>query len=123
MTDRNSTTVDIENAIRDAELVAAKEHLHGKGFIKLPEVDVIHRETVALEQLGHSEDGADAHLVGLATRNRGTSIDAERFQTALRRNAGFHDDRRRCTVGKLACVACRDEAVLSYWIQAGEALE
>ena|SRR5210317_1366254 len=113
MTDRNGTTVYVENVVRDAELVAAVEHLNGKSLVKLPEIDVIHRETVALEQLGHSENGTDAHLVGFASRNCGTSIDAERFQAALGGNAGFHDDRRRCTVRQLACVTSCNEPVFS----------
>src|SRR5882757_8065178 len=78
MADRDRAAVDVELVVGNAELVAAVEHLHGEGLVQLPQVDVVHLETEALEQLGDGVDRADAHLVGLATRHYQPLVDAER---------------------------------------------
>jgi hypothetical protein len=51
-------------------VVLAIEDLHRKRLVELPQVDVLDAEAEALEELGHGEDGADAHLVGLGARHR-----------------------------------------------------
>src|SRR4051812_33488815 len=53
--DRNRAAVDIDLVRIDAELVAAIDHLHRKGFVQFPEVDVVDTEAVALEQPRHGE--------------------------------------------------------------------
>ena len=83
MTDRDRTAVNIENVIRDAELVAAVENLHGECFVEFPEINVIHGETVAFEELRDSEYRSNAHLVRLAACNGRAAIDAEWLEAAL----------------------------------------
>src|SRR5690349_23043410 len=38
MADRDRAAVDVELVVRDAELVAAVEHLNGEGLVQLPQV-------------------------------------------------------------------------------------
>ena len=39
--DGDRAAVDVQAVRRDAELVAAVEHLHREGFVQLPQVDVV----------------------------------------------------------------------------------
>src|SRR5215208_2028554 len=64
--DRDRAAVDVERVVRDAELVAAVEHLHRERFVQLPQIDVVDRQAVALQQARDREHGTDTHLVGLA---------------------------------------------------------
>src|SRR5262245_13617308 len=79
MADRDRAAVDVELLLGNAELVAAVEDLHGEGLVQLPEIDVVHLEPEALQELGDGIDRADAHLVGLAARHDEALVDAERF--------------------------------------------
>ena len=81
--DRDRAAVDVELVVRDAELVAAVDHLHGEGLVQLPQVDVVDLQAVALEQPRHREDRADAHLVRLAAGDAEAAEDAERREPAL----------------------------------------
>src|SRR6202040_3383769 len=62
--DGDRSAIDIETFLRDAEPVAAIEHLAGEGFVKLPQIDVVDIEALARQQLRNREYRADAHLVG-----------------------------------------------------------
>src|SRR6476620_398929 len=77
MADRDGAAVDVEPFLRNAEAVAAIEHLARERFVELPQVDVADLEALASEQLGHGEHRPDAHLVGLAA---GDGEAAERTQ-------------------------------------------
>ena len=109
MADRDRAAVDVENVVRDAELVLAVEHLHREGLVELPQADVAHLEPEAIEQLRNREHRPDAHLVRLSAGDGHADIAAERFQPALLGERGIHDDAYRCTVGKLAGVARGDD--------------
>src|SRR5690349_19316818 len=50
MADRDCAAVDVDLVGVDAELVAAIDHLHGEGFVELPQADVVDGEAVALEE-------------------------------------------------------------------------
>ena len=65
--DRDGAAVDIEPLAGNAQLALAIQRLRGKGLVHLPQVDVLHCEAVARQQLGHGKHRADAHFVGLAT--------------------------------------------------------
>ncbi len=67
MADGNRSAIHVEFVHGDAEPVAAIDDLDGESFVEFPEVDVFDFQSLALEQLGHGEDGADAHFIGLAT--------------------------------------------------------
>ena len=107
--DRDRAAVDVERVVRDAELVAAVEHLHRERLVQLPEVDVVDLQAVALQQPRHREDRADAHLVGLAAGDGEAAEDAERLEAALLGELAVHDDAGRGAVGELARIAGGDE--------------
>src|SRR5207244_728811 len=68
--DRDRAAVDIVLLGVDAELVTRIQALAGEGFVELPEIDVVDRQAVALQELRHGVDRTDAHLVRLAARRR-----------------------------------------------------
>ena len=80
MADGDGAAIDIEPLLRNAEPVAAIEHLAGERLVEFPQIDVVHLQAVALEQLRHGEDRADAHLVGLAAGDGKAAERAERLQ-------------------------------------------
>src|SRR5689334_722657 len=82
MADRDRAAVHVEALVRNAEAVAAVDHLHGEGLVQLPEPDILDLEPGALEELGHGEHRSDSHLVGLAARDREAAEDAERLELA-----------------------------------------
>ncbi len=121
MTQGDRAAVHVQAVGRDAELVAAVQHLHGEGFVQLPQVDVLHRQAQLLEHLGHGEDGADAHLVGLAARH-GEAEEAAQGLEALAACIVFaRDDAGTSAVGELARVAGRDHAARQRGLDAGDA--
>src|SRR5690242_1058456 len=95
MAHRDRAAVHVEALVRDAELVAAVDHLHRERLVQLPQADVADLEAGALEQLRDRVHGPDAHFVGLAARDREAAVDAERLQAALCRGLVAHDDLRR----------------------------
>ena len=122
--DRDRAAVDVVLLGVDAEGVAAVEALAREGFVELPEVDVVDLEAGALEQLRHGVDRADAHLVGLAARDREAAEGAEGLDAALLGFAGLHHHDRGRTVRKLRGVAGRDVLVLAAdRLQLRQALE
>src|SRR5690606_4251956 len=50
MADRDRAAARVELLVRDPELALAVEELRGEGLVQLDDVDVVHREAVALEQ-------------------------------------------------------------------------
>src|SRR5262245_12872393 len=102
MADRDRAAVDVELLVGDAELVAAVEHLHREGLVQFPQIDVVHLEPEALQELGDGVDRADAHLVRLAARNDQALVDAERLQPAPGRFGVTHHHRGRRAVAELA---------------------
>ena len=68
---------------RNAQLVAAVEHLAGKGLVELPKPDIVHGKTGAFQKTRHGKDRSDAHLIRLATGNDKTAKSAHWLQVAL----------------------------------------
>src|SRR5205085_11501875 len=93
--DRDRAAVDIVLLGIDAELVAGIEALAGEGFVELPEIDVLDLQAVALQELRHGVDRADAHLVRLAARRRPGDETAERIEATLLGVLGFHQNHGR----------------------------
>src|SRR5258706_4350865 len=81
MTDRDPAAIDGVLVVIDAELIARIEALAGERLVELPDVDIIHLQTLALQQLRHGVDRADAHLVRLAARRRPGDKAAHRLTT------------------------------------------
>src|SRR5262249_44984217 len=83
MADRDRAAVDVVLLGIDAELVARIEALAGEGFVELPDIDVVDLQAMALQQLRHGVDRADAHLVRLAAGRGPGDETAHRMQAAL----------------------------------------
>src|SRR5690606_40864700 len=98
----DGAAVDVEPFPGNAELVAAVDDLHGERLVEFPDADVLDLEAGLLEQLRHSKYGADAHLVGLATDDLETAVNAERLQAALLRFLVVHNVDFRSIVRKRA---------------------
>src|SRR6267378_232274 len=88
--DSDRAAVDIVLVRIDAKLVAGIEALTGKSLVELPNINIVDFQTMALQQLGHSEDWTDAHLVRLAARHRPGDKAAERFKATFFCVFGFH---------------------------------
>ena len=95
MADGDRAAVDVEQFIRNAKPVPAIDRLRGERLVQLPQADVFHLEPVALEQLGNGEDRADAHLIGLAARDREAAECAQRLDAGALGGARLHHHRRR----------------------------
>src|SRR6185437_13125208 len=108
MTDRDRAAIDVVLGRIDAEPVATVEALAGEGLVQFPDVDVVDLQALALEKLRHGEHRADAHLVGLAARDRPRHEAAHRLEPALLGILGFHQHHRGGAVGELARVAGGD---------------
>ena len=83
----NGAAVDVEFVVVDAQLVAAVKHLHRKGLVQLPQANIIHTQTVLLEQLGHCKYRTNAHFIGLTAGDRHTPIGPEGLQPHIRDTA------------------------------------
>ena len=122
--DRDGAAVDVHPVIGDAEHVLDIENLDRERLVQFPQVDVGHFEAEPVEQFGHREDRADAHLVGLGAGRGHADIAAERGQAALGGEARLHDHAGRGAVGELAGIAGGDLRVGAHHrLQALQALE
>src|ERR1700733_4140610 len=110
MPDRDRAAVDIEAFVGNAQPVAAVNDLHSERFVAFPQSDVLDAQTGLAQELGYGEYRSDAHFIGLTAGDLKASENAERFQAFLFCTLGVHDDANRGAVGKLACIACRDDA-------------
>src|SRR5450756_2541028 len=81
MADGNGAPVDVQALIRDAEPVPAVNHLHGKSFVELPQVNVVHFQAQTCQHLGDGKRRADAHFIGLTTGHGKAQKTPQRLQT------------------------------------------
>src|SRR5262249_9301053 len=113
MADGNRAAVDVQTIVRDAEPIAAVDHLDGKRFIQLPQVHALEPRAGLLQQLRHGEHRADPHLVRLAAGDGEPAEHAERLHALPRGHAVAHDDGDAGAVRELAGVARGDDASLN----------
>ena len=106
VTHGDGTAVHVQTITGNAQLVAAVNHLHGKGFVEFPQINVADLEAQASQHLGDGEHGADAHFVRFAAGHGKAEKAAQRFQAFLFRQGFIHDDAGTSAVRKLAGVAC-----------------
>ena len=109
--DGDGAAVDVEFFHRDAQLVAAVDDLGSEGFVQFPQVDVVHGQAVALEQLRNGIDRADAHFVRLATGDAEAAEDTDRLDVLLLGGGAVHDNTDGRAVRQLAGVAGGDEVL------------
>ena len=114
MADRNGPAVHVQHVVRNAQPVAAIHHLAGERLVQFPQVDVVHAQAGALQQLRHREHRPDAHLVRFAAGHGHAAVDAQRLQPALLGLPALHQHAHRGAVGQLAGVAGGDEAALAH---------
>ena len=122
--DGDRAAVDIEAFQRNAQLALAVQGLRGKGLVQLPEINVLHRQSVARQQLGHGKHRANAHLIGLATGNRQAAEGAQRREAQLGGFLGFHQHAGGRTIGQLRGIAGGDKVARALdGLQLGQAFE
>src|SRR5258707_5236724 len=115
--------VDVQALVRDAEPVAAVDHLHRERLVQLPQADVLHPQARARKQSRHREHRADAHFVRLAAGDREAAEDPERLQVALFGELRIHHDAGGGAVGELARVPGRDRAAFDRRLDLGDTFE
>ena len=108
MPDGNGATVDVEKFVRDAQLVAAIQHLHRERLVELPQADVADLQAGALQQARNGKDRADAHLVRLAACHGEAAEQAQGRNAAFFRQFGVHQNADGRSVAELAGVAGGD---------------
>src|SRR5579875_3355092 len=101
MPDGNRAAVDVEALVRNAELVAAIDRLHGEGLVELPQADVVEREIVPSQKLGNREHGTDTHLAGFAPDDDHPAIKAQGLDVAPLGELRIHYDNRSGAVRQL----------------------
>src|SRR2546422_5900658 len=123
VTEGDRAAVDVQPLVRDAEPVAAVDHLHGERLVQFPQTNVFHFQPGAREQSRHGEHRADAHFVRLAAGYREAAENPKRSQVALFGELRVHDDAGGGAVGELARVSGRDGAAFDRRLDLGDALE
>jgi hypothetical protein len=108
MAERHRPAVDVELIRIDAKLVATIDHLHSMGLVQLPQVDIVDRPRVPLQQPRRRGHRADAHLVRLDGGGHESAEDAERLQSLSRGGRIAHDHASGGAVGELARIARAD---------------
>ncbi|CAH0324204.1 hypothetical protein SRABI111_05772 [Pseudomonas carnis] len=120
--DGNRAAVDIVFGVIDLQAIACVKALGSKGLIEFPQVDIRHLQTLGLEQLGHREHRADAHLVRLATGHGKATEERLGLEPQFQSFSQAHHQGHRRTVGELRGVTCRHRAILGkHRLQAAEA--
>ena len=117
MTDGDGPAINIQLFRIYSQAVAAVDHLHCKSLVQFPEADIIHLQAGALEQLGHREDGTDAHFVRITTRNLKSAKHQLVGHTQLIGALAGHQQSGRSAVGKLRGVAGRHGALAAVRIK------
>ncbi len=112
MPDRDRAPADVEAFIRNTQLISAVNDLNGKGFVQLPEINIIHAKTVCFEQLGNRVNRPDTHFIGFKSSDRHTPVYPQRRQAPLFSLPGLHQYRCRGTIRKLRRIARGNKATL-----------
>ena len=121
MADRNRAAIDIELVHRNAQFVAAINHLHRKRFIELPQVNVADLQAESCQHLGNGVHRADAHLVRLAARHRKTEEATQGLQAFFLGQGFIHHHNRAAAVRELAGIAGRNHTAGNGRLDAADA--
>src|SRR5208282_2766889 len=121
--DRDRAAVDVEPLLRNAEPVAAIQHLAGERLVELPQIDIADLEPLPGQQFRYGENRANAHLVRLAAGDGEAAEGAERLQPAALGELGVHDHASRRAIRELAGIAGGDPFSLAHRLERRESLE
>ena len=123
--DRDRAAIDVQPVVRQAEPVAAVQHLARERLVQLPQVDVVHRQPMPLQQPRHRVDRARCPSRPARSRRppgRGTRPSAA--MPAPRRLLVRHHHAGAGAVAELARIAGGDELVLAaHRLQLGQPLQ
>ena len=124
VTNRDRTAVDVQALQRNTQLALAVQGLRSKGFVQLPQVDILNGQAVALEQLGHGKHGANAHLIGLATGHGKATESAQRLEAQTLGHLRLHHHAGTRPIGQLRSIACGDEVARAlHRLQLGQTFQ
>ncbi len=124
MADSDGTAIDVVDGRINLQRVTTVQTLGSEGFIQLDQVDIVHGQTVGLQQLGHCKHRTNAHFIGFTTGNGPATEVGHRLKTELCSTLSAHDQGHRRTVRQLRGVTRSHRAVFfeGGW-QLGQALE
>src|SRR6476661_7095936 len=88
-------------------MMEAIHNLHGEGLIQLPDVDIFHLQSCTAKQLGHGEDWADSHLIGVTAGYLEAAKNKLIRNTELISSLARHKQRGRSAIRKLRRIARR----------------
>src|SRR6185437_12231723 len=106
MSDRDSSAIDVQSIIGNAEPVAAVDDLHREGLVQLPQTDVLHLDAGALQQARNREYRTDSHLFRLATGYSEAAENPQRLDVTFFGKLRIHHHTGTRAVGELTSVAC-----------------
>ena len=87
----DGAAIDVQAFIGNTQLVAAVKHLHGKGFVEFPQIDIVNLHARALQQPRDGKDRTNTHFIRLATGHRESAEYAQRREAALFGEFRVHD--------------------------------
>ncbi len=99
---------DVDLVFADAQQLEHGQDLHREGLVELDAIDLVQRESRALECFLGRRDGPDAHLLGIDPRD-GHRADAGRsafkpssraFSSDITKSSGRADVDRRAVAGR-----------------------
>ena len=122
VTHGNGAAVHIQQLRGNAQFVAAIKHLHRKGFVQFPQVDVLDGQAQTLQHLGDGIHRANAHFIGLTTCHSKTQESAQGLEVVFGCVVFTGDHTSACAIGKLRGIASRHHTTGHGWFDAGDAL-
>lgn len=111
VTERDAAAGHIELLVRDAKRSHIADHLRGKRFVDLEEVDVCHAEAVVLQDLLDTQFWREEKVLRRNTDGVVIQDARDRRRTKLCRGSGARHHDRRSTIADLAGVPGRDRPV------------
>jgi hypothetical protein len=118
---RDGAAVDVQAVARDAQLVAAIDHLHRERFVQLPQVDVADLQAQLLQHLGIANTGPMPISSGSQPATAKPRKRPIGFRLFARRVLLADHHAGAGAVGELAGVAGRDDAARQRRLDAADA--
>ena len=98
--------------------------MRGKGFVQFPQINVIHGQTIALQQARNGKHRANTHLIRLTASYSKATENAHGLNVVLLGIDAVHHRANRRTVRQLTGITRRDKiALTAHCVQALQALK